>query len=543
MCKITKNLYSIYFNDSILMILNKSKYLLVLLPIVTVLIGNYFIPINVIYYDEIVPIAFVNNSFHFSSIFQIIKEIFAPHHEHILIIIKLIYSLNYFVNQSINLPELMVWGTFFQIFFLYQLQKNLKLGWRTLSVFSLTLFLPFYQDLYYHSMSLNNILINIFIFQSLVFLANGKPYQSLFFLVLSLFDSAQSYLFLPIWICLNWVLNKNKIASIIPLLIFIGIYFITRIDKPNEGYTIKSNLISFIHNPYTWTYLNPPFNLSSIYFQFVGLLLFIYMTYTVVKNEIFRKPFSEFIKKNIVLVGFLTYSFLCFSSVFVMRNIVMPRYFIYSGLNFSIIFVLYSRQKNTKNWGQNLVILFCTISFFQICKSSIPSLKNYYLEKRFIYENYKNNKFVNYFPNEEFRNKLNEPHPYINRKFKIPNGINGGINSHLQIFNDFIPISLKLLPVDPKKNIHLKIRNLVTLNKFQKYNYQKANKINKILGVQTSSDNWKTIFYVKCKSVKNTFYFPIIENKSHHFNLEIYSNQLPYGLINISIIKGTLSLN
>lgn len=518
------------------------KYILVIIPIAIVLVGNILIPINVIYYDEIVPIAFVNNAFNFSTPNQILFELFSPHHEHILVIIKLLYSLNYLLNKSIYLPELMLWGTLFQILFLLQLNYYLKLSWKALSIFSMTIFLPYFQDLYYHSMSLNNILINIFIFQSLVCLSKGKQFLSLIFLILALFDSAQSYLFLPIWVFTVLYFQKNKFITIIPILLFIGIYFITRINKPTETYSITSNILSLFNNPRAWGYLCPPFNESSIYIQLIGLLLFVYMIYHIVKNASINFCVKTYVLKNLIPIGFLIYSSLCFTSVFIMRNILMPRYFIYSAINFSIIFFLFTKLKSRKIWLENLILTFTIISFLILCNASIIPLKNYYLEKRLILENYSFNKSVNYFPTESFRAELGKTPTAINRKFDIPNGINGSIESHLKVFNDFIPVSLILLPVNRANNIYLKIRNLKSIKKIVVDNAPNENQIKKIFSTQYKDGQPRAVYYLKCKSSKNVFYFPLTEDKNHSFKADVFSNQLPYGKINVSVMKGYLSL-
>lgn len=524
------------------------KGILIILPLVTALLLGHYVFINSLYYDEINPLAFVYNTVHFPNLIQIIGEIFSYHHEHVLFFVKIVFLIDYFFHQAIDLKEIIYFGTILFAYFLFQIYKSLKLNLNESVLLSLLVFLPMFWDMYLNPLAIQNIFVLIFVIGSLQKIRENKINLSGLLMVCGFFSSAQGLLLLPIWLFFAF----RKKAKLLQLIAPTGIAILLFMFKPSDNNALSTSpLIEFSNHQkmkLLWTYLSPPFNKGYLILQVLSFLFFSVISFNFCKNVFKEKLDFTSENHNEVIIGLIVWSAACMLSSFFLRLNMENRYYLYSALTFYLLLLIFLRQNvgGIKRFTPLLILLALVHFFFNLYVSIVP-LKNLYLERRFNYLNYKSNYMANYFPNAHFREmakqikngKVDLVKPKI---FHIPSGITGAIPEHLQVFNEFIPFSFQVIQFDPNTDLNLLIKNLEVKKEYTISNTP-TEQLKKLIDIKVKGDSFRDVYYVKLSNNKFTYYFQLKEEANSMHQIEIYSNQIPFETFKISFIKGKLAIN
>ncbi len=527
---------------------NNLKLFLIGLPLLAALLLGHFVFVNSLFYDEINPLAFVYNTAHSSDIFQVIRELFAYHNEHVLFFVKLVFLIDYFFHNSVDLKEIIYFGTLLFTLFLFQLYKYLKLTINETVLLSLLVFLPMFWDIYLNPLSIQNVFVLIFVIASLQKLKENKLPLSAFLMICSFLSSAQGLLLLPIWLFFAYRKKASILELIIPTLFALFVYF----HKPSGNLAITTSpLIEFSNHQkmkLLWTYLSPPFNKSFFLVQLSSFIFLLVISFNFIKTALKEKLNFKSENYNEVTIGLIIWCIGCLLSSFFLRQVMENRYFLYAALIFYILLILFLRKHSII--AHRFISLLIFISFlhfiFNLYDAIVP-LKNLYMERRFNYFNFKSNYMANFFPTDEVRKRAEDIQNgkidlFKEQVFNIPSGINGSESNHLKVFNEFVPISLRLIKFDENKDFKLIIKNIHIKNSFTLKN-DRFEGLKKLIRIKVPGKSIFDVFYLQMK-IKNTSYFFQLKEDSNHFHsAEIYSNQLPYGKFELSFIKGTLAKN
>lgn len=405
-----------------------------------------------------------------------------------------------------------------------------------------------FWDIYLNPLSIQNIFVLFFVIESLQKLREQKIRSSAFLMICAFLSSAQGLLLLPIWLFFAFKKKASLLELIIPTLL--AIYLFTQ--KPSDNLALATNPLIELSNhkkmKLLWTYLSPPFNKS---FFIIQLISFIFLL--VITSNFFRIAWKEkfnFKSENYneLTIGLLIWCAGCLFSSFFLRLIMENRYFLYPSLIFWIL--LFFSLRTFLNNSKRITSIFLFISivhFIFNLYDSIPQLKNLYMERRFNYINFKSNYIANFFPTDEIRKRseeiqLGKVDLYKEQIFEIPSGITGSKTSHLKIFNSFIPISLQLINYEEKKDLKLIIKNLEVRKSFAVINKPSKN-LSKLIHIKSRGNSISEVFYIKLKCKRTNYYFQLVEDSDHFHSASIYSNQIPFGKFDVSLIKGTLAKN
>ena len=137
--------------------------------------------VDIPWYDDVMVLAFNRNVQTQGFNFTILKQLFANYNEHILVVTKLIFWLNYKCLGYINLSYISLQGIIIYLTFIYQLIRETNRTIYSNIIILFTLSSLMYNEGYLWAMTnIQNFASLLFTFNSMIAIADKKIKLSLF---------------------------------------------------------------------------------------------------------------------------------------------------------------------------------------------------------------------------------------------------------------------------------------------------------------------------------------------------------------------------
>jgi hypothetical protein len=405
--------------------------------------------------------------------------------------------------------------------------------------------MPIFFDVLYWAMSIQNMIVNLFIVLCLRAFLNKEYTQSNFFLVAAIFSSALEIIFLPIWFAFALIKKTNYKLYITPLIVAVSLKLVGdgNVKKnPFFNDSILSNLnLSRIKE--TYLAFSAPFNFHLTTYQFI-ISTFMVVIICIICIDYFKKLINQTTNiREDFLIGIILYSLGCFIASFLIRQVTEIRYLLYSCfyIPLSLIYLIDMYRSVILS---RLLTLTTIINYLVVLTASAEILPGVYIEKIIRQQNISRNHFDNFFPTDEIRMQseaLSKKREFSDRpKFEIPNGINGSIPQHLFIFNEFIGYARNMiyLPASNSNSLQIIENQTVELKSIEN---KPTGKLKEVLNLSIPKNHFNEFYKVVLSSPHKQFNYFLRGNylnkidKNHH--LIIYSNQMPYGKFKVNVVK------
>ena len=175
--------------------------ILMFCPLLFLFIYWIVFSVDIPWYDDVMVLAFNRNVQTQGFNFTILKQLFSNYNEHILVVTKLIFWVNYKCLGYINLSYISLQGIIIYLTFIYQLIRETNRTIYSNIIILFTLSSLIYNEGYLWAMTnIQNFASLLFTFNSMIAIADKKIKLSLFFLVWGLISSAQTLIFIPFFI-------------------------------------------------------------------------------------------------------------------------------------------------------------------------------------------------------------------------------------------------------------------------------------------------------------------------------------------------------
>ncbi len=517
------------------------------LPIPILLLCCYFFSFYEIWDDDILLSAYVYNATTFPSLDTILLELFKYHNEHILLVVKLLFLIVYLGLGFLHLKLITYLTVLANLTLYYFSIKTLKLDHYQKIIISFGLLFPVFYDLYYWALSIQNTLVNLFVFLCWHSFLQKKHTRANIYYIAALFSSAQSIVFLPIWIAIGTVKKTNFRVFVLPILLTTWLKFnASQSENPlfqnsilaNLNYEkIKSAYLAFCA-PFNFHFTIYQFVLSTLIIITLGLVIVDYLKKLIRQKTSLREDF---------LMGLILYSLGCFIASIIVRQVTEIRYLFYSCIyvTFSIIYLTDKyRSVGLLRFSAFIMI----VNYIIVLYATVEILPNIYIEKIIRSENITRNHHANFFPTNVIREqseKLSNKKDFLDKpKFEIPNGINGSIPEHLYIFNEFIGYARNMIYLPSPEEYILKPKQTKIIKKYFVEN-KDSGKITEVLNLSIPKTHLNKFYKVIISSPHKQYDYSFSANNlneiSENYNLIIYSNQLPYGKFEVKIVEFCLN--
>jgi hypothetical protein len=523
----------------------KASRIIPYIPVIVLIICGHLFATYDIWNDDIIPVAYVYHAGNFPSVKHILVELFTPHNDHILFVVKLLFGLNYLLLGSINLKwisYLSIIGFIATYFFIL---KKIKLSPSQKLILSFGMLIPIFYDLFYWALSIQNILVNLFVFLCWHALLNKQYVRSNIFYVAAIFSSSQAMVLLPLGIAYGILKKTNYRVILIPILITIGIkWFASKYVNENPIYASSMlENISVEKLKEAFLVLCPPFNFHFTFYQIllstalVGILCLVGFDYLKkIKNQT-NSTREDF------LIGLILYSLGCFVASLFLRQLSEIRYLAYSCtyVPFALIYLTdaYPNVKIAKALAWISILNYAILLF-----ALVEILPDIYLDKIVRTENISRNHSANFFPTDLIRKQSEKlfKKTDFNEKplFHIPNGINGSVPAHLYIFNEFIGYGRETIQLPNTKTNPLTFVETQVIPKGQIENKPNG-QITELLNISVPKKGLGQSYLIRISAPTQHFDFPLSGNHYNHvddhYSLIVYSNQLPYGKFDVKLVE------
>jgi hypothetical protein len=529
---------------------NQGIKLLIFFPILFLLIYWYIFSVDIPWYDDVMVIAFNRNAQTQGLDFTLIKQLFANYNEHILVVTKVIFWLNYTCLGYINLSYISLQGIIIYLAFIYLLIRVTNRAIYSKIIILFTLSSLMYNEGYLWAMtSIQNFASLLFTLLSIIAIADKKIKLSLIFLTMGLLSSAQTLIIVPFLIIISYyhqILNWKLFFVLIVLLLF---YFFGY-EKTGIQPDIQSILHSFskerilnILNFYAPPFGNLGASFSLVYsaVEFILLLLVLGNIGVDFKNK-------QLTKRKIILASLLLWStFILFFS-FIIRFEIVPRYLLYSNIKTVTIFLYLLEINSNRKIAYSLSIA-AILFYFATLFPAFVLAKNTHLKMNELKFNLLKNKISYFFSTDDV--DARKVTPYYkeldhNKVINIPNRLNGRRFSHLLLFNQISNEQINLSKFSKKfsgpfnvndgKAILINKKIIVdSLSEFTVYqnNISSKNLIETFAIILKSKD--LTIQF--CYEIKMLTLTQFIKKPTLINQITIYKNSLPYGEYDMYLIK------
>lgn len=530
---------------------NLGLKLFFLLPLIILLAYWYVFSVDIPWYDDVMVLAFNRNISIQGFDFTTLKQLFANYNEHIIVITKLVFWLNYkllgYINLSyIALEGVFIYITFILLFIYYAINNNWY--FKIIAVYMLSSLV--YDEGYLWAMSnISNFASLIFTFISIILVARNKIIWSSLFLFLGVISCAQSLLFLPIWV-LVLIYNEKFNWKIVLFLIVIIFFFFSGYQNTGIRPDFKSILLSFnkerILNIITfWV---PPFGslgfkFTIIYFCFEFLMLLVILYNIIV--DYFNKQLTT---QKLIIASLLIWSLLILSITFIMRTEIESRYLIFPIIKTTCVYLYFFELKSNKLISKFFVFL----SVFFYLSTFLPSIvkaKNNYISMSNLKYNLLKNKMSFFFGTQDVDARKIKPYYFDlkpNEIVSIPKRLDGRIFSNLLLFNQISyeyvkspKFDKKLSPLISQDSTKYKLlaQNIVIDSLSSDIVYQ-----NKLL-----SNNLLDTYFILLKSKELSLLFnfynevPTLPKFAHSRKfvnqIVVHKNTIPYGHYKMYLIR------
>ena len=526
--------------------------LFLFLPILFLFIYWYIFSVDIPWYDDVMILAFNRNVITQGFNYTIFKQLIANYNEHILVVSKLIFWLNYKCLGYINLSFISLQGILIYMSFIYLFirQTNRTIYSKIIILFTLSSLM--YNEGYLWAMtSIQNFSSLLFTFISIIYIAENKVKLSVFFLLLGLISSAQSLIFIPLLILITFYHGKSDWRSIFILILIILLYF-SGYEKTGVQPDIKSLLLS-IDKERILNMLNfyaPPFGsigtIFSIFYSAFEFILCMYVFYKIILA--FQN--KTLTKRKLILAALLVWSTLILFFTFLIRVELESRYLIYANIKTACIFLYLIEIKSNKKveWSFSVcAIIFYFVTLFP----AILKAKNMSFAMDGLKQNLKANKMIfSYSIDDVDARKIN---PYYKDLYKleliqIPNRLNGRNFKHLLLFNQISNEQIESKGFKKGKNSFLNLYSstpkllakkilIDSLSSFIIYeNKITSENIFDTQAILLKSDKLKIQFNYATESISLPKYI-----LSHQLTNQIiiYKNMVPYGQYDMYLLSNS----
>ena len=518
--------------------------ILMFCPLLFLFIYWIVFSVDIPWYDDVMVLAFNRNVQTQGFNFTILKQLFANYNEHILVVTKLLFWLNFKCLGYINLSYISLQGIIIYLTFIYLLIRQTSRTICSNIIILFTLSSLMYNEGYLWAMtSIQNFASLLFTFNSMIAIADKKIKLSLFFLVLGLISSAQTLIFIPFLVLIAYYHQKLNWKLLLFLSLIILFYF--------SGYERTSNLpdIKTILHSFTKVspFYAPPFGSLGATFSFVyNSIEFVLLLY------VFYKIFYDFknkllTKRKIILATLLLWStFILFFS-YVIRYDIQFRYLLYSNIKTVTIFLYIIEIKSTKKIAFSFAIASIIFYFATLFPAYILA-KNMHLKMNELKYNLLKNKMTYFYSTDDVdARKITPYYKELNSKIiNIPNRLNGRRFSHLLLFNQISNEQIRF-PKFSKKfsgifNINAGKATLInkkivvdSLSEFTVYQNSISSKnLFENFAIILKSKDLTIQYAYEIKMLTLTQYFlnqPLVNQ------IAIYKNSLPYGEYDMYLVK------
>ena len=413
--------------------------LLLFFPPIILFVYWYVFSVDTPWYDDVMIIAFNRNVLIQGFSYEVCKQLIANYNEHILVVTKLIFWLNFKCLGYINLSFISLQGILIYMSFIYLFirQTNRTIFSKIIILFMLSSLM--YNEGYLWAMtSIQNFASLLFTFIALTYIADQKIKISLFFLVLGLVSSAQTLVFIPLLILIAYYHEKLSWKLFLILALTALLYF-SGYKKTGVQPDILSLLLS-IDQQRILNMLNfyaPPFGsvgtTFSIFYCSIEFILLIYVFYKIIIA--FQK--KTLTKRKIILATLLAWSTLILFFTFLIRVELESRYLIYANIKTACLFlyILEIKPKKKIEWSVSIVaIVFYFITLFP----AVLKAKNTSFAMSRLKQNLISNKMIfSYATDDVDSRKITPYYKDLDKSefIQIPNRLNGRNFEHLLLFN------------------------------------------------------------------------------------------------------------
>ncbi len=515
------------------------------IPIIILILCGHLFATYDIWNDDIVPVAYVYHAVNFPSFRSILVELFTPHNDHILVFVKLLFGLNYLLLGSINLKLISYLSIIGYIVTYFFILKSIKLSQLQKVILSFGMLIPIFYDLFYWALSIQNILVNLFVFFCWHAFLNKQYTRSNIFYILAIFSSSQAMVLLPIGLAYGLLKKTNYRVMIIPILITLGIkWYASQYDNQNPLYmgSMIDN-ISLEKLKEALFVLCPPYNFHFTFYQILisSSLIALFCVIGLDYGQKLRNQTNSI--REDFLVGLILYALGCFVASLLLRKVSEIRYLAYS-CTFVPLALIYLTDKYPKLALASGLAWLSVINYAILLFALVEILPDVYLDKITRTENITRNHSANFFPTDLIRKqseKLFRKSDFTeNPPFLIPNGINGSVPEHLYIFNEFIGYGRKTIQLPEKKT-----NPLIFIETQVKHQGQIENKpsgqISELINISIPKKGLGQTYLIRISSPTQHFDFPLSGNNynriSENYTLIVYSNQLPYGKFDVKLVE------
>ncbi len=517
-----------------------------LIPPVALILCCYLFSFSDMWFDDVVPIVYVHNAINFPSIKTIVIDLFSYHNEHVLLAVKALFLLVYLTFGVIDLKIITYLSIGLYIFIYFFIKNKFSLSHFQQIILSFGLLMPVFYDILYWAMSIQNILVNLFVLLSWYTLLKKQYFKSNIYIIAAIFSSAQAIIFLPIW-C-GFAIFKKRIDFkyyVLPIII-------TAILKLGKDENVTKNPFfndSFVTNlnleklKETFLSFCAPFNFHLTTYQFFISTIMILVIIIVVIDYLKKLHKNTTTILEDFLMGMILYSLGCFLASFLIRQVIEIRYLVYSCIYipFSIIYL----TNKYPNIRLSLFFLVLTgINYLIVIFATAEILPGIYIEKTILAENFNRNHHANFFPTKEIREQThilsNKKEFKDQKRFEIPNGLNGSIPEHLYAFNQFIGYSRNLIHVPKPNEYILPVIETKTI-KLKPIENTSTDKIKEIINLNLKKENFNEYYKLVIYSKEKQYEYFIPENELTKINknltIKLYSNQIALGLYQVKLVK------
>ena len=402
--------------------------------------------------------------------------------------------------------------------------------------------------------SIQNFASLLFTLASIIFINKNKFRWSCFFLCLGLVSSAQTIIFIPIWILVLHYKGKLTWRIIIFLIIILILYFS---GYQNTGIQpdFVTELFSFNKNKFLniVTCYAPPFGsfgkrFSTVYFYF-ELLLLLFVSFKILVDY-FKNQLTE---RKIVIASILVWSTAILFLAIFLRWEFESRYLIYSVLKTTCIFLYFSELFH-HNLLKKLLVIFSVITYFSSCLPSVLKAKNTAVSMSALKYNVLKNGMIFFYGMVDRDARKWDPY-YTDLKpneiIPIPNRLNGVFSKHFLLFNQICNEQIKntkfnrtISPIFNQNDSNLKLlaKNIRIDSVSSPIVYQE----------ELFADTMFDTYFILLKSKQHTFLFNFA-NEIHSLNyflisnkfknlISIHKNHLPYGQYDMYIGRNRLKV-